>query len=243
MARDLRRRRADPDPVAAVVAAGAVVAILPMMENPPIQKEMEGNPHYLLTSAGDVENLEHTKEIHKKKHLIQFPISVNLEKVRKPSEGPCPTVLLKANTGVDVNLLKSTTFDRIIGDRLILQPSTYKMDAYRNSTVDVLGMFFTFLRLKGKIYRQLFFMTTANASPNLLSRDSCYTLGVLKTMLLGGNFENLEEFQYTAYNQLGATTRWMADHFNIGQMKELDKRSNFIPLSGLFTRIIFKATH
>ena len=125
-------------------------------------------------------HLVHTKEIHKKRHLIQFPISVNLEKVRKPAEGPCPTVVLKANTGAGVNLPNSTTFNRIIGDRLILKPSTYKMEAYRNSTVDVLGKFFTFLRWKGKIYRQLFFMTTANASPNLLSRDSCCTLGVLK---------------------------------------------------------------
>ena len=100
--------------------------------------------------------------------------------MRKPAEGPCPNVLLKADTGADVNLLNSTTFNRIIGDRSILQPSTYKMEAYGNSTVDVLGKFFAFLRWKGKIYRQLFFMTTANASPILLFRDSCYTLGVLK---------------------------------------------------------------
>ena len=30
------------------------------------------------------------------------------------------------------------------------------------------------------MYRQLFYVTNANASPNLLSRDGCYTLGVLK---------------------------------------------------------------
>ena len=71
-----------------------------------------------------------TKAIHKKKHLIQFPMSVNLEKVRKPAEGPCPTDLLKAETGADVNLLNSTTFNRIIGNRSILQPSTLRMEAY-----------------------------------------------------------------------------------------------------------------
>ena len=125
-------------------------------------------------------HMVHAKVINKKKHLIQFPISVNLEKVRKPVEGPCPTVLLKADMGADVNLLNSATFDRIIGDRSILQPSTLRMEAYGNSTVAVLGKFHAFLRWKGRIYRQLFFITTANASPNLLSRDSCYTLGVLK---------------------------------------------------------------
>ena len=43
-----------------------------------------------------------SKQMNRKKHLIQFPISVNLEKVRKLVEGPCPTVLLKADTGADV---------------------------------------------------------------------------------------------------------------------------------------------
>ena len=62
MAGDPRRRRADPDPVATVVAA----AVVSMMENPPIQKEMEGNPHYLQTSAGDVENLDIRKINHAK---------------------------------------------------------------------------------------------------------------------------------------------------------------------------------
>ena len=42
-----------------------------------------GEPVYVQT------HMVHAKEIHKKKHLIQFPISVNLEKVRKPVEGPC----------------------------------------------------------------------------------------------------------------------------------------------------------
>ena len=73
-----------------------------------------------------------------------------------------------------------TTFDRIIGDRSILQPSILKMEAYGNSAVEVLGKLNAFLRWKGRIYRQLFFVTTANASPNLLSRDGCCTLGVLK---------------------------------------------------------------
>ena len=122
-----------------------------------------------------------TKELNKKKHLIQFPISVNLEKVRNSMEGHCSTVLLKADTGADVNLLNSSTFDKIIGDRSLLQLTSLRMEAYGNNTeFQVLGKFHTFLRWKGKIYRQLFYVTNVNASPNLLSRDGCYTLGVLK---------------------------------------------------------------
>ena len=124
------------------------------------------------------------KVINKKKHLIQFPISVNLQKVRKLVEGPCPTILLKADTGADVNLLNSLTFDKIIGDRSLLQPSMLKMETYGNSMVSVLGKFYAFLRWKERVYKQLFYITTANASPNLLSRDGCYTLGVLKPCYL-----------------------------------------------------------
>ena len=100
--------------------------------------------------------------------------------MRKLAEGPCPTVLLKADTGADVNLLNSTTFNWIIGDRLILQPSTLRMETYGSCRVEVLGKFNAFLRWKGKIFRQPFFVTTANLSPNLLSRDACYTLGVVR---------------------------------------------------------------
>ena len=125
-------------------------------------------------------HMVHAMELNKKKHLIQFLISVNLEKVRKLVEGPCPTVLLKADTGADVNLLHSLTFDKIIGNRSLLQPSSLRMELYGNSTVSVLGKLYAFLRWKGIVYKQFFYMMAANASPNLLSRDGCYTLGVLK---------------------------------------------------------------
>ena len=124
-------------------------------------------------------HMVHVKETNQNKHLIQFPISTDFKKVRN-SEEMCPTVLLKADTGADVNLMNLTTFDRVIGDRSALQPTSLKMEVYGNSTVEVLGKFHTFLRWKGRVYRQLFYVTTANASLNLLSRDSCYTLGVLK---------------------------------------------------------------
>ena len=54
------------------------------------------------------------------------------------------------------------------------------MENYGNSTVKVLGMFHAFLRWKERVYKQLFYVTDCDRSPNLLSRDACYTLGVLK---------------------------------------------------------------
>ena len=44
----------------------------------------------------------------------------------------------------------------------------------------VLGMFHAFLRWKDKVYKQLFYMTDCDRFPNLLSRDACYILGILK---------------------------------------------------------------
>ena len=50
------------------------------------------------------------------------------------------------------------------------------MENYGNSTVKVLGMFHAFLRWKDRVYKQLFYVTDCDRSPNLLSRDACYTL-------------------------------------------------------------------
>ena len=115
------------------------------------------------------------------KYLIQFLISTNLEKVRNSVvSSKCPTVLLKTDTGADVNLMNSKTFDSLF-NRKVLEFTSMRMGAYgNNSAVEVLGKFHKFLRWKGKVYIQLFYITNANNSPNLLSRDGCYTLGVIK---------------------------------------------------------------
>ena len=119
--------------------------------------------------------------------MIQFPISTDLEKVRNSVENStkCPTVLLKADTTADVNLMTSKIFDTLFKDRTLLQPSLLRMEAYGNNTsVEVLGRFHAFLRWKGKVYRQLFYLTNMNNSPNLLLRDGCYTLSVISLVTL-----------------------------------------------------------
>ena len=55
------------------------------------------------------------------------------------------------------------------------------MEAYgSNSAVEVLGKFHVFLRWTGTLYRQLFYVASVNNSPNLLTRDACNALGVIK---------------------------------------------------------------
>ena len=72
------------------------------------------------------------KEINWKKHLIQFSISVDFKKVRNLMEhsAKCPTVLLKADMGADVNLMNSNTFDKLIQDRTVLELTSLRMEAY-----------------------------------------------------------------------------------------------------------------
>ena len=58
----------------------------------------------------------YVKETNWNKYLIQFPIGTDFKKERN-SEEKWATVLLKADTGVNVNLVNLITFDRVIGDR------------------------------------------------------------------------------------------------------------------------------
>ena len=132
---------------------------------------------------------------HVNKHLIKFPIALDYSTLRSRGSGDgwnnvenstkstaCSTqsVLLKADTGADVNLMNRKTFNQLFGEAKVLQLTPIRMENYGNTAVKVLGMFHAFLRWKDKVYKQLFYMTDCDRSPNLMSRDACYTLGVLK---------------------------------------------------------------
>ena len=121
---------------------------------------------------------------HANKHLIRFPVTIEPMALRRKgthtdSSLSTPSVLLKADTGADVNLMNRKTFDQLF-DSKVLMPTPIRMENYGNSAVKVLGMFHAFLRWKDRVYRQLFYVTDCDRSPNLLSRDACYTLGILK---------------------------------------------------------------
>ena len=120
---------------------------------------------------------------HANKHLIKFPISLDYTTLRSQignSTTPPLTVLLKADTGADVNLMNRQMFHQLFGKAKVLQATPIRMENYGNSAVKVLGMFHAFLRWKNKVYKQSFYVTDCDRSPNLLSQDACYTLGVLK---------------------------------------------------------------
>ena len=129
---------------------------------------------------------------HANKHLIKFPVALEPTALRRKgtnadSSPSTPSVLLKADTGADVNLMNRQTFNQLFGGaKEVLKPTPIRMENYGNSAVKVLGVFHAFLRWKDRVYRQLFYMTDCDRSPNLLSRDACYTLGSSQTLLHGG---------------------------------------------------------
>ena len=119
---------------------------------------------------------------HVNKHLIKFPVALEPTTLKGNNvDSPQSTVLLMADTGADVNLMNRKTFNQLFGGaKEVLKPTPIKMENYGNMAVKVLGMFHAFLRWKDKVYRQLFYVTDCDRPPNLLSRDACYILGVLK---------------------------------------------------------------
>ena len=115
------------------------------------------------------------------KHLIKFPVALEPTTLKGNNvDSPQSPVLLKADTGADINLMNRKTFNQLFGEAKVLKQTHIKMKNYGNTAVKVLGMFHAFLRWKDKVYRQLFYVTDCDRSPNLLSRDACYILGVLK---------------------------------------------------------------
>ena len=94
---------------------------------------------------------------HANKHLIKFPVALEPTALRRkgtnvdssPSTST-PSVLLKADTGADVNLMNKHSTNSLEEPKMCLnlRPSGWKN--YGNSTVKVLGMFHAFLRWKDK---------------------------------------------------------------------------------------------
>ena len=149
-----------------------------------------GEPLYFDDQGQPTFSTHMVSVLHSNKHLIKFPIALDYSRLRgrnrmenstdSTGHAKCSTVLLKADTGADVNLMNIQTFDSLFADRRILQLTPIRMKNYGNTGVKVLGKFHTFLRWKDQVFKQLFYVTDCDKSPDLLSRDACYTLGVLK---------------------------------------------------------------
>ena len=77
------------------------------------------------------------------KHLIKFPVALEPTSLRSkgnnadsPQSTPS-TVLLKADTGADINVMNRKTFNQLFGDSKVLKPTPIKMENYGNTAVSV----------------------------------------------------------------------------------------------------------
>ena len=155
---------------------------------------------------------------HVNKHLIKFPVALEPTTLKgNNADSPQSTVLLKADTGADINLMNRKTFNQLFGGAKVLKLTPIKMENYGNTAVKVLGMFHAFLRWKDKVYRQLFYMTDCDRSPNLLSRDACYILGVLKPCHTVEKTISKNTLKNTSSPTVNASKKvmWQPNHFII----------------------------
>ena len=83
---------------------------------------------------------------HVNKHLIKFPIALEHTTLKRNNMDSPQSVLLKADTGADVNLMNRKTFNQLFGEAKVLKLTPIKMENYGNTAVKVLRMFHAFLR-------------------------------------------------------------------------------------------------
>ena len=98
-----------------------------------------------------------------KQTFNQVPHSIglyNTEELDRKLHYTPQTMLLKADTGADVNLMKRQTFNQLLGEAKVLQPTPIRMENYGNTAVKVLRMFHVFLRWKDKVTNNYFTLLT-----------------------------------------------------------------------------------
>ena len=91
---------------------------------------------------------------------------------------------LQADTGADANAINKKTFNEIFPD-VELEESTYMLQNFDKRLIRPIGSFRCFLRWKGHKYRVKFEVMGID-TPNLLSRETTFLMGILKKCLSVG---------------------------------------------------------
>ena len=88
---------------------------------------------------------------------------------------------LQADTGADANAINKKTFNEVFPD-VGLEESTYVLQNFDKRLIKLIGSFRCFLRWKGHKYRVKFEVMGID-TPNLLSRETTFLMGILKKCL------------------------------------------------------------
>ena len=103
---------------------------------------------------------------------------------------------LQADTGADANAINKKTFNEIFPD-VELEESTYMLQNFDKRLIKPIGSFRCFLRWKGHKYRVKFEVMGID-TPNLLSRETTFLMGILKKCL------SVEKTQNEPNNQISS---------------------------------------
>ena len=90
-------------------------------------------------------------------------------------------LILQADTGADMNAINKRTFDEVFPD-VQLEESTQILQNFDKRLIKPIGSFRCFLRWKGHKYR-VKFEVMGIETPNLLSRETTFMMGILKKCL------------------------------------------------------------
>ena len=88
---------------------------------------------------------------------------------------------LQADTGADANAINKKTFNEVFPD-VELEESTYVLQNFDKRLIKPIGSFRCFLRWKGHKYRVKFEVMGID-TPNLLSKENTFLMGILKKCL------------------------------------------------------------
>ena len=102
--------------------------------------------------------------------MIEFGCGLTLSFDRK--------LTLQADTGADANAINKKTFNEVFPD-VELEESTYMLQNFDKRLIKPIGSFRCFLRWKSHKYRVKFEVMDIE-TPNLLSRETTFLMGILK---------------------------------------------------------------
>ena len=103
---------------------------------------------------------------------------------------------LQADTGADMNAINKKTFNKLFPD-VELEESTHILQNFDKRLIKLIGSFRCFLRWKGHKYR-VKFEVMGIETPNLLSRETTFLMGILKKCL------SVEKTQNEPNNQISS---------------------------------------
>ena len=133
---------------------------------------------------------------------------LKLPRVSHPKDPYNHHLVVRVDTGTDVNCMNEKTFSEMFPD---IQLSVCPHEIFGNSVADIsiLGQFHSYLEFRDEKYQNTFIVTNVNDCPNLLSHGATFRMGVFipnytQNMVVQG--ENVPHFSKMSGDKSGSKT-------------------------------------